>query len=240
MIRFHPSTVGLLMGDAQSIDVSLLPKELIAIAGKARKSDEEKELLLPYKEMSLSAGAKTQLKTMAKEFLFGYHKTIETKYMDKGIFCEPEAIQFLNNLWFQNYTKNTERIQDDYLTGECDILVPDVETIDTKVSWDLSTFPLLAEDAHDMFYEYQGRCYMRLYKVPQHRVVHVMLDTPEHLLKPWEQIELHQVSHIPANMRVTTVTYARDLAIEERMIAKLKVAQSYLERTIEQMKLEHQ
>jgi hypothetical protein len=159
--------------------------------------------------------------------------------MDKGLACEDAAIKLLNHLLFQNYKKNTIRLKDEYLNGECDIHDPDVETIDTKVSWDLSTFPLLSEDAHDTLYEWQGRAYMRLYNVPQHRVFFVMLDTPDDLIKPWDQIELHKVAHHPLHMRVTSITYKRDMALEEKMINKLKVAKKYLTGIIAQINLEH-
>lgn len=239
MIRFHPSSVGLLMSDAQSIDVSLLPAELRPIAAKVRKTDAEKELLAPYKEMSLSAGAKTFLKTLAKEFMFGYHKVVETKYMDKGLALEQAAIEFINNRRFKNYMKNTERRASEYLTGECDIYVPGVKTIDTKVSWSLDTFPALSEDAHDPIYEWQGRAYMKLWDVPEHEVVHVMLDTPDELIPRWEQRELHKVGHIDPDLRITSVTYKRDMALEEKLDRKCKVAHDYLMRIVEQIKQEH-
>lgn len=238
MIRFHPHCVGLLMGDAQSIDTSLLPEELLPIAAKARKSDAEKELLQPYKEMSLSAGAKTFLKTLAKEFLFSYHKVVETKYMDKGLALEQTAIQFLNNQRFTNYRKNEERRVSEFLTGECDIYVPNTKTIDIKVSWNKDTFPLLAEDAHDTLYEWQGRAYMKLWDVPEHEVVHVLLDTPDELIK-WEQRDLHEVSHIDPAMRVTSVTYQRDADLERRLDDKCRVAHAYLMRIVDQMLAEH-
>lgn len=238
MMRFHPHCVGLLMGDAQSIDTSLLPAELLPIAAKGRKTDEEKVLLQPYKEMSLSTGAKTFLKTLAKEFLLGYHKVVDTKYMDKGIALEESAIQFLNNQRFTNYRKNTERRLSEFLTGECDIFVPGAKTIDIKVSWDLSTFPLLAEDAHDTMYEWQGRAYMKLWDVPEHEVVHVMLDTPDELIK-WEQRELHEVARIDPAMRVTSVTYKRDADLERRLDDKCRVAHAYLMQLVDRMLAEH-
>lgn len=238
MMRFHSHCVGLLMGDAQSIDTSLLPVELLPIAAKARKTDAEKELLTPYKEMSLSAGAKTYLKTLAKEFLFGYHKVVDTKYMDKGLALEDTAIQFLNNQRFKNYRKNTERRLSEFLTGECDIFEPGVKTIDIKVSWSLDTFPLLSEDAHDSLYEWQGRAYMKLWDVPEHEVVHVMLDTPDELIK-WEQRELHEVARIDPAMRITSITYRRDMELERRLDDKCRVARAYLTSLVNQMLIEH-
>lgn len=238
MMKFHPSSVGLLMGDAQSLDVSLVPRELREIAAKARKTDADKELLAPYKEMSLSAGAKTYLGKIAKEFLYGYHKTVETKYMDKGLRLEDEAIELINRLRFKNYKKNTERRESEFLTGECDIYVPGVKTIDTKVSWDIDTFPALSADAHDPLYEWQGRSYMKLWDVPEHEVAFVMLDTPDDMIK-WEQPELHQVSHHPPAMRITSITYQRDMALEEKLDRKCKVAHDYLLNLVAQIKIEH-
>lgn len=239
MILFHPSSVGLLMSDAQSIDPAYLTtEELRTMAKKKTKTNAEKAILAPLKEKSLSAGAKTELKTMAKEFLFGYHKTVETKFMDKGLACEDRAIELLNHLWFKSYKKNTVRVEDEYLTGECDIDDGD-ETIDTKVAWDLSTFPALSEDAHDPMYLWQGVAYMRLYKKKRHTVAYVMLDTPDDLIKPWDQIELHKVEdRLPLHMRVTAITYERDMALEEKMINKLIVAREYLANIIAQINLE--
>jgi hypothetical protein len=238
MIRFHPSSVGLLMTDAQSIDVSLLPSELRPIAAKARKTDADKELLAPYKEMSLSAGAKTYLKSLAKEFTFGYHKVVKTKCMDKGLALEQQAIEFINRQRFKSYTKNTERRVSEYLTGECDIYVPGMKTIDTKVAWDVDTFPALIEDAHDPIYEWQGRSYMKLWDVPEHEVVFVLLDTPDELIR-WEQEELHKVSHIDPALRITSITYRRDEALERKLDLKCKVAHDYLMNLVAQIKIEH-
>lgn len=239
MILFHPSSIGLLMSDAQSIDPAFLnTEELRTMAKKKTKTEAEKAILAPLKEKSLSAGAKTELKTMAKEFLFGYHKTVETKFMDKGLACEDKAIALLNHLWFKNYKKNTVRVKDEFLTGECDIDDED-GTIDTKVSWDLSTFPALSEDAHDAMYMWQGVAYMRLFKRPRHTVAFVMLDTPDDLLKPWDQIELHKMEdRIPLHMRVTTITYERDMALEEKMINKLAVCRDFYLNTVAQINLE--
>lgn len=237
-MKFHPSSLGLLMTDAQSIDKSLVPAELLPLIAKKTKTDAEKALLQPYKDMSLSAGAKTALKTMAKEFIFGYHKTVETKYMDKGLALEDAGIEFLNRYWFKSYEKNTRRVESEYLTGECDIDVPGVETIDTKVSWSLDTFPLLSEDAHDMMYEWQGRAYMKLFDRPRHRVVFVLLDTPEEMIR-WEQPELHRVSHHPDRLRVTSITYLRDLVLEEKMDRKCEVAHAYLMDIVRRAGIEH-
>lgn len=238
MMLFHPSSLGLLMTDAQSIDPELLTPELAVISRKVKKTDEEKALLQPLKEMSLSVGAKTALAAMASEFIYGYHKVVDTKQMQKGIMCEAEAIDMLSHLDFTRYTKNTERRTSEYLTGECDIWVPGVCTKDTKVPWDVSTFPMTAEEAHDSMYEWQGRAYMKLWGEKRHDVEYLLLDTPEELIR-YEQIELHRVSHIKPELRRTTVSYAWDEALEQKMDRKCAVAQKYLLKLVARILTEH-
>lgn len=222
------------MTDAQSVDRSLVPPELLEICDKVRKTDKDRELLLPYKEASLSAGAKTYLNGLAKQEVYGYRKEVETKYMDKGLACEESAIQMINDLRFKNYRKNTERRESEFLTGECDIYVPGLKTIDTKVAWSLDTFPAVSEDAHDSLYEWQGRAYMKLWDVPEHEVCWLMLDTPEELIR-WEQRELHCVSHIAPELRLTSITYMRDPVLEAKMDFKCATAMKYLLRRIHQI-----
>lgn len=225
------------MADAQSVDRSLVPQELLEVCDKARKTDKDRELLLPYKEASLSAGAKTYLNGLAKEQVYGYRQEVDTKYMDKGRALEAEAIELLNFVRFKSYVKNIERRESEFLTGECDILVPKVKTIDTKVAWSLATFPAVSEDAHDMMYEWQGRGYMKLWDVPQHEVAFVMLDTPE-AMRRWEQPALHIVSHIPPELRITSITYERNMELEAKMDAKCRTAAAYLDRRIQQIHAE--
>jgi len=237
-IKFHPSSIGSLMGDAQSIDLEILPKELHGLVKKTKKTDDEKLILQPYKDMSLSAGAKTYIKNIAKEIIFGYRKEIDNRYLEKGIRLEAEAIQFINHRRFKRYEKNTERRTNDYLTGECDIWHKGVKTIDTKVSWSLDTFPALSEDCHDMTYEWQGRGYLSLWDEQEHEVVYVMLDTPDDLIK-WEPIEIHKVSHIDPSLRITSITYKRDMELEKKMYLKLDIAQKYLYKVMDMICEEH-
>ena len=236
-MKFHPSSLGLLMTDAQSVDRDLVPADLLEICDKPRKTDKDREALLPYKEASLSAGAKTYLNGLAKQEVYGYRLEVDTKYMDKGRACEAEAIELLNHLRFKSYVKNTERRENRFLTGECDILVPRVKTIDIKASWSLATFPAISQDAHDPMYEWQGRGYMQLWDVQEHEVCYLMLDTPPALCR-WEQQELHRVSHIPPELRCTSITYKRDLALEAKMDAKCATAMAYLLRRIDQIHAE--
>ena len=185
----------------------------------------------------LSAGAKTFCYEAAKEFAYSYRKMIYSKPMEKGTQCEDQSIELLNNVFFTDYQKNTERKNTDYLTGECDIFTGD-EIIDIKTSWDLSTFPATSDQAHDSGYEWQLRAYMHLWDCDHAKLAFCLIDTPDELIN-FEQQDLHFVSHIPSEMRVTVVEYERDLELEKLIPIKCKAAQALMQTIVERIQFEH-
>lgn len=243
MIRFHPSSIGNLMGAPKSLDpVFLQDKELAALYRKKVKTDEDKAILEPYWEKTLSEGAKTYLKALASQELFGYRKIVTTKVLEKGIEVENDSIQLYNLVHFKRHEKNTVRRANDWLTGECDIYVPGECTKDIKSSWSLDTFPLLSEDCHDSGYEWQGVAYGILWPdTNYHELAYCMVDTPDDLLK-WETEDAkaaHKVSHIDPAHRVTRIIYQKDPEKARKLEVKARVAQQYLADLIERFKAEH-
>jgi hypothetical protein len=174
----------------------------------------------------LSETAKTYIRSLAKEDFYGYTSEIENKYLTKGINQELESIELLNAVRFEDYTKNSERITTDLLTGECDIITDDT-IIDIKTSWSLETFPATSDEAHDKDYEWQLRGYMMLYNRPKAELVFCMVTTDPELLNAWDNKTIHEVDHIEPRFRVTSVKYERDEALEGQMLEKLKAAQEY-------------
>lgn len=238
MIKIHPSSLGLIMTDAKSIDTTLLTEELAVIYRKKSKTGEEHELLAPLWDQTLSVGAKTELMSIAKEFVYGYHQVITSKQMDKGMAVEDEAIELYNTVFFTSYAKNKERRENEWLTGEVDIFTGK-KIVDIKSSWSLATFPATAEDGRDKMYEWQGRGYMMLWDCDEFENAHCMVNTPEELLR-YEQRELHVVDHIDPAMRVTVTKYSRDIALEEKIKTKCEAAQKYLVSLVAQIRAEHQ
>jgi len=234
---FRASSLGRIMSDAQSIDPSFLTDELAVISRKKTKSDEEKALLAPLKEKSLSAGAKTYCEQLAKEFVYGYEQTVSSKYMEKGIMVEDESIELYNTVFFKSASKNTERKTNAWITGECDIEQDDRIT-DIKSAWSLDTFPVTAEQAHDSGYEWQGRAYMMLWDKPMFEVAWCLVDTPSELVG-YEDEKMHYVSHLDPALRVTTVRYARDLVLEERIKVKAESANAYIQKIIRDIVEQH-
>lgn len=173
----------------------------------------------------LSETAKSYIKQMAKEDFYGYSTELTNKYVRKGIEVENQSIELLNSVLFTNYTKNTVRMNNEWLTGECDIDTGE-EIIDIKSSWSLDTFPALPEDINLKDYEMQLRGYMMLYNRPKATLAYCMVDTPEELCV-WESELLHQVSHIAPEKRLTLLSIERDEEIESQIIEKCKAAQEY-------------
>lgn len=199
------------------------------------------EIMADGKGDELSVGAKTWLKAVAKEMVYGYEEEISSKYLEKGTVCEQAAIDLYNRVFFTRHEKNVERRNDEFFTGEPDIVVP-AEIIDIKNAWSLATFPAtvdcVAAIAKKSGYDYQGRVYMRLFDKPRFTVAYCMVSTPEELRK-WEQVQLHMVDHIDPALRVTRYTIERDDKIEQKMIVKVEAAREYLKTAIDRIVNDH-
>lgn len=189
---------------------------------------------------ALTDTAKTLIRQMAAEDIFGVDFSVSSREMQKGIQCEDQSIALYNSVFGKSLTKNSERRTDDCLTGESDL--PDVDEVaDIKTAWSIATFPLSEEDVSDTqrkLYEWQVRAYMRLWNKPRGRVVYCLVDTPEDLCK-WEDPSLHMVGHIPDHMRVTTWAYKRDHLLEANMIDKIKQAREYYSQVVRQFHETH-
>lgn len=185
----------------------------------------------------LSVGAKTYIAKQAKEFVYGFDEKISSKYMDKGIQVEDQSIELLNSVLFTNYLKNTERKDNDWITGECDIFTGD-SIIDIKSSWSLATFPVIASQGEDKDYEWQLRAYMMLWDVDQASIAYCLVSTPEDLIK-YEDPDLHLVDHISPDLRVTRVFYQRDKELEDKIVVKVEAAREYYQHIIQQIAKEH-
>lgn len=177
----------------------------------------------------LSAGAKTYIRELASQEIFGVVFDVSSKQMDKGLSVEGESIALLNQVRGLSLVKNNERRTNDFITGECDVF--DIERKrghDIKSSWSMATFPILPADCEDSLYEWQMRGYMWLWDADEWSVDYCLVNTPDELLGRYEPIDLHTVDHIPPHMRVTSWTVKRDREKESQMAEKVKAARAYM------------
>ena len=85
----------------------------------------------------------------------------------------------------------------------------------------------MPEDAKSTGYEWQGRAYMMLWDKEEFYLDYCLMDTPEKLIPKWENKQLHQMSHLNINLRITTVEYKRDLQKEQQIIQRIKNCRIY-------------
>lgn len=208
---------------------------------KIRASSLSQIMTDPKSGDGLSVGAMTVLNEMAKEYTYGFHQIISSKYMDKGTQCEDDSIELYNSVFFTSHIKNKERKENDWITGECDIFTPE-KIIDIKTAWSLATFPATQKEVADIAkksgYDWQGRAYMWLWNVPVFEVAYCMVSTPDDLVR-YEQADLHYVDYINPALRVSRITIERDTAMEEKIKHKVGLAREYILQQVEQIKLEH-
>jgi hypothetical protein len=187
----------------------------------------------------LSVGAKTLVREMAAQEIFGVNFEVSSKQMEKGIRCEGQSIALLNRVRGLSLEKNAERRTDGYITGECDLFyAPRPRGHDLKTSWSISTFPICVTDCQDKAYEFQMRGYMKLWDADEWEVNYALVNTPEDLIG-YEPQSLHFVDHIPEHHRITTWVVKRDAAIEALIVERVKAARQYYAQVIEEFDLTH-
>lgn len=182
----------------------------------------------------LSETAKAEIRRIAKEDFFGYSSEIKTKPMIKGTDWEQDGIDLLNNVRFTKYTKNTIRVENEYMSGCCDILLDDL-IIDIKSSWSLETFPATPSEGESSDYEWQGRAYMWLYDRPEFELIYTMYDTHDDLLTDWDNRTIHKVNHIPSHHRITVITYQRDEQYEDLIRERLIHCNEYYSQYVNEL-----
>lgn len=190
-------------------------------------------------EGTLSVGARTYIRSLVAEDIYGVTFEFSSKETEKGIEVEDESIAMLNRVRGLSLTKNTERKTNEWITGEADLF--DAERRrghDIKSSWSLKTFPISVADCEDKLYELQMRGYMMLWDADEWSVDYCMVETPERLIG-YDPLQLHLVSHIPEHMRITSWTVRRDATIEERIIEKVKAAREYYSQAVDEFDRTH-
>lgn len=215
---------------------------LSKITGSPKKDDD--------KTKSLTDGAKSHLFEVMKQVHFGYIKESESKEMAKGNACESLAIHNSGLVRGKIYEKCTLPRQHAViceidgikaiLSGECDILDKPASTVvDTKCSWDMSSFPVCKAEALQRAgkqgYVWQVHGYMRLYQVNNAEIDFWLLPTPADFFSDWQHehdpnlIEQHTtfIEQIPLHQRVTTLKFAHSEKAQEQIQKQMKVALEY-------------
>ena len=165
---------------------------------------------------TMGATCKSHLKKWLIQQVTGIKKDAWSKEMEKGVFCESDAIELAGQHygWFMPQ-KNTKRRTNDFLTGEADVVLPKC-IADIKCPWDVYTFPNFDSKIPVKGYEQQLQGYCELWDKPTGQLTYVLVDTPEELdpyntcAQPeegYDSWELHE--------RIRSYTVERDVEFME-------------------------
>jgi hypothetical protein len=194
----------------------------------------------------LSQTAKSYIEDLFNELEFGYRKEFSSRYTDKGLEMEDEAIQFASEQFDWDFViKNTERFTNDYITGEPDINT-DSLLADIKCSWSLDTYPMFEAEMKNKDYYWQLQGYMWLTGKTEAELVYCLMNTPLQIVEDevrrahWkaglidEDIDLrhevqlkHNYDNIPSKLRVKRYIVERDEKAIEKIIDKVEIAREY-------------
>ncbi len=191
-----------------------------------------------------SETAKAAMLECARESMFGVRKSLDDiKCIQKGVACEDEGIALYNNVFLYDLKKvdSSERRSNGIITGEPDLIaLSSRKGVDIKVAWSLLTFPLTEEQAGKKDYEWQARGYMCLFDLPVWEIAYCAIDTPEDLLRPWDDRSVHIIdSAIPLHHRITVARFERDMAMERDMLDKCAKANAWIEQAIKDFAISH-
>ena len=209
---------------------------------KARCSGLADLMAKPKSGNGISATAKSAVRKIVKFDLFGYQDFEGNKYTEKGIALEEQAIKLSGRKRGLPLKKNTERRENDWITGECDIYVPSRKLIiDTKCPWDIGSHPFFADEAEEKAqkagYDIQMQGYMWLWDCDEAQIDFVLLPTPYDQLSSYDDPNryIDLVEQIPQEKRITTVTIKRDEKIIEKIKERVEIAQEYYQQLIQEM-----
>ncbi|CAB5217864.1 hypothetical protein UFOVP207_37 [uncultured Caudovirales phage] len=165
-------------------------------------------------DLKLGASLISYLKKNYAENKYGVKEEIHSKYLEKGVHCEAEAIDICaERLGLGILEKNMVHFNDAHFQGTPDCYTLDL-VIDTKCSWSSETFLDAVTSPINKDYEAQLQVYMHLLGVKKAKLVYVLLDTPD-FVNYGNEITY---SHLPINERF----YAFDLEYDEAMIKAMQ------------------
>lgn len=174
------------------------------------------------KSEALSETSKTYIKEWLTERIYGVQKQIKSKYIEKGIEMEDQAIDFtirVLNLPFA--MKNEKYFEDEFFCGTPDMILEDC-IIDIKNSWDCFTFPLFEKEIPNSDYYYQLQVYMHLTGRKNAKLCYILLDTPA------TQYESGILYDVGDQLRIKTFNIEYNPEVIELLKSRVIAAREYV------------
>jgi hypothetical protein len=194
----------------------------------------------------LSQTAKTYIEEQVISDKYGIRKQFYSRYTDKGILVEDDAIKLTSDVLELGFIwKNEDHFSNDFMTGTPDVNT-DTVLLDVKSSWDATTFPFFATEIPTKDYYYQLQGYLELVGKTEALLCYCLVNTPEEMVEDevrrahWnanlleESIDLrdevqkrHNFDHIPDNRRVKVFKVEKDEAVIEAIKERVELCREY-------------
>ena len=175
-------------------------------------------------ELKLGTSLISYLKKNYAEQKYGVREEIHSKYLEKGVHCEAEAIDVCaERLGLGMLEKNLVHFNDEHFQGTPDCYTSDL-VIDTKCSWSAETFLDAVTSPINKDYEAQLQVYMHLLGLKKAKLVYVLLDTPDFVNYGNEVT----YSHLPIEQRFFAFDLEYDPKMIEAMQEKVTNARTFL------------
>lgn len=218
---------------------------------RIHKLDQDVRELYRYKdEIHLSKSAKTVIQDWMKDQLGYPRQEMKSKYTQKGLLMENEAIHYASKVYgWGDVKKNTERKTNEYITGEPDIILTD-RVVDIKCPWSGDSFPLMDTDIPIDGYGWQGLGYMALEEKGLFQLTYTLMDAPEMIVdreanrvrfdlgldevdvEMWEDIKgMYTFSNLPDELRIKSFYIEKDTSIIESVYERVELARKWVDGT---------
>lgn len=198
----------------------------------------------------LSKTAISAVEDWMKETLGYPRQGLSNKYTQKGLLMESEAIEFAAKYYgWGKVEKNTERRANEYISGECDVVLPD-RIDDIKCSWSDDTFPLMYTDIPIDGYGHQGMGYTALWSKPLFQLTYCLMDAPDMIVdreankvrfdlgldevdvELWEEVKSkHTYSNLHDDLRIKSFFVEHDKSIIESVYERVEYCRKWVEQS---------
>lgn len=205
----------------------------------------------------LSQTAKSYLKELYIEAVWGLSRDIQTAAMDKGKLTEEQSLTLLSRMDKKLYIKNRDRVENQWFSGEPDIFEGESirqakYIIDAKSSFTPWSFFAVFGEKLNPEYRTQLNIYFDLCNCEEGEVSYCLNNTPEHIvndqkrrifyemnagteespeyLAACEEIELcNRFDHIPLHQRRIKFPVSRDQELIDLAKTKVEKGREYLQ-----------
>jgi len=175
-----------------------------------------------------------------------------SQYTIKGRSVEDESIMMLSRYDGFPYTKNTIRFNNDFLTGEPDIIQDEENLKDIKSAWDFATLLSVIDSPLNPDYFWQGQGYMALTGAKHYQVCYCLVSMPQEIiekerrmiyfkmnplteespdyLKAIEQLEFDMTfDEVPISERIIRFSFDRNDELIQKVYQRVKECRIWLE-----------